>query len=107
MQAHPPLSCIANRSCPGTNPLCAMNSTVWDPLGDFRDNGNDGAKSTSYGPPGPRCLATFSKQQASKQACEQASKQASSKRGCPALGLCFTRRGLYAAPGGLHYNTLG
>ena len=38
MQAHPPLSCIANRSCPGTNPLCAMNSTVGDPLGDFRDN---------------------------------------------------------------------
>ena len=76
MQAHPPLSCIANRSCPGTNPLCAMNSTVWDPLRDFQDNGNDGCQGTSYGPPGPRCLATFSKQQAeSKRASKQASKQ--------------------------------
>ena len=77
MQAHPPLSCIANRSCPGTNPLCAMNSTVWDPLRDFRDMEMMGAKAPvmdlldlGVWPP----LAS-SKQQASVLASKRASKQ--------------------------------
>ena len=80
MQAHPLLSCIANRSCPGTNPLCAMNSTVWDPLRDFRDMEMNGAKAPvtdlldlGVWPP----LA--SSKQASKRASKQASKRAASK----------------------------
>ena len=77
MQAHPPLSCIANRSCPGTNPLGAMNSTVWDPLRDFRDNGNDGAKApvTDLLDLGVWPPLASSKQQASVRASKQASEQ--------------------------------